>query len=120
FGEALEHARRAVELSRKHGEGANEASALRVLGDILARSDPLDANAVRDAYAASLSLAEGLGMRPLVAHTRLGLGRLYARTGQAQQAEEQFAIAATIYRELGTRHWLDQVEREPEARAPHR
>jgi tetratricopeptide (TPR) repeat protein len=108
-GEALEHARTAVDLSRKHQERANEASALRVLADITARGDPLDAQAARDTYAATLALAEALGMRPLLAHCHLGLAKLCGRTGQRQQAEEQLRIAATGYRELGMTHWLEQI-----------
>jgi hypothetical protein len=84
-GEALEHARTAVDLSRKHEERANEASALRVLADITARSDLPDAQAARDTYAASLALAEALGMRPLVAHCHLGLGKLCGRMGSASR-----------------------------------
>jgi Tfp pilus assembly protein PilF len=108
-GEALEHARSAVDLSRKHQERANEASALRVLADITARADRLDAQAARDTYAATLALAEALSMRPLLAHCHLGLAKLCGRTGQRQQAEEQFRIAATGYRELGMTHWLEQI-----------
>ena len=32
-------------------------------------------------------------MYPLVAHCRLGLGRLYRRVGERQKAEEQIATA---------------------------
>jgi len=33
-------------------------------------------------YQNGLALSESLGMRPLVAHCHLGLGKLYRRTGQ--------------------------------------
>jgi tetratricopeptide (TPR) repeat protein len=108
-GEALEHARTAVELSRTYHERANEATALRVLADIAARTDPLDLQAARDAYAASLALAEALGMRPLVAHCHFGLGRLCGRTGQRREAKDYFTMAVTMYRELGVAHWLEQA-----------
>jgi hypothetical protein len=39
-------------------------------------------------YGAALALASELGMRPLVAHCHLGLGKLYRRTGKRQQAQE--------------------------------
>jgi hypothetical protein len=40
-------------------------------------------------------------MRPLVAHCHLGLGKLYRRTGQGEQAQEHLAAATTMYRDMG-------------------
>ena len=37
----------------------------------------------------SYTLAEELGMRPLVARCRLGLGEFHRRTGRRQRAQEQ-------------------------------
>jgi hypothetical protein len=37
-------------------------------------------------YRQALALAEPRGMRPLVAHCHLGLGKLYRRTSMRQQA----------------------------------
>ena len=41
------------------------------------------------------------GMRPLVAHCHLGLGKLYHRTDKREQAQEHLATATTMYREMG-------------------
>ena len=49
-------------------------------------------------------------MRPLVAHCHLGLGKLYRRTGQREQAQEHLASAATMYRDMGMTYWLEQAE----------
>ncbi len=57
-------------------------------------------------------LATDLGMRPLVAHCYLGLGKLYGRTGKRQEAQEYLTTATTMYREMDTRFWLEQAERE--------
>jgi predicted ATPase len=51
--------------------------ALRLLGNIAARRDPLEAAQAEAHYQQALALAEALGMRPLVAHCHHGLGRLY-------------------------------------------
>src|SRR5262245_50232422 len=110
--EALRHARGAVELSRKHHERANEATALRVLAEVAVRSDAVDATGASTHYADSLALAEELGMRPLVAHCHLGLGRLSRRTGARQQASHHLTLALTMYREMGIRFWPEQVETE--------
>ena len=57
------------------------------------------------------TLAVGLGMRPLVAHCHLGLGKLYRRTGKREQAREHLMTATTMYREMDMRFWLEQAER---------
>ena len=109
--EALEHARSAVDLAKTHKERANEAVALRVLSEIVASRDPGDPSRAVDTYAESRALAEALGMRPLVAHCHLGLGRLYGRTGKREQAKEQLTVATKMYREMAMSHWLGQAER---------
>ena len=57
-------------------------------------------------------LADQLGMRPLVAHCHLGLGKLYRRTGKREQAEEHLTTATTMYRDMGMTYWLDKAEAE--------
>jgi hypothetical protein len=49
-------------------------------------------------------------MRPFVAHCRLGLGTLYRRTADREQAQEHLAAAARTYRELGMTYWLEKAE----------
>jgi uncharacterized protein HemY len=51
-------------------------------------------------------------MRPLVAHCHLGLGKLYRRTGQREQAQEHLATATTMYREMEMTYWLEKAEAE--------
>jgi len=108
--EALEKAQAAVDAARTHKERANEAVALRVLAEVLARRKPSDLNDAAAAYAASASFAEVVGMRPLVAHCRLGLGRLQRRAGDAQKAEEHLEMASAIYREMAMSYWLGQAD----------
>jgi hypothetical protein len=57
-------------------------------------------------------LAEELGLRPLVAHCHLGLGKLYRRTGKLQEAQEHLTTAATMYGAMDMRFWLEQAEAE--------
>ncbi len=57
-------------------------------------------------------VAVELGMRPLVAHCHLGLGKLYRRTGQRDQAQEHLTTATTMYREMGMTYWLEHAEPE--------
>jgi len=71
-------------------------------------------------YDAALTLAEELGMRPLVAHCHLGLGKLYRRTDKREQAREHLATATTMYREMGMTYWLHEAEAEMKARGRSR
>jgi hypothetical protein len=61
-------------------------------------------------YREALALADTLGMRPLVAHCHLGLGKLYQRAGDSVKTEEHLRTAATMYREMGMAFWLEQAE----------
>jgi hypothetical protein len=63
-------------------------------------------------YRNALTLAEPRGMRPLVAHCQLGLGKLHRRTGKREQAHEHLTTATTMYRETGMRFWLEQAVAE--------
>src|SRR5262249_25072563 len=60
----------------------------------------------------ALTLAAGLGMRPLVAHCHLGLGKLFARTGKREQARESFTTPTTMYRGMDMPFWLERAEVE--------
>jgi tetratricopeptide (TPR) repeat protein len=101
---------RAVESSLRQPGFAAHAQYL--LGDIATHPDRFDAENGEAHYRQALALAEPRGMRPLVAHCHLGLGRLYRRTGRRQEAEEHLATAATMYREMDMRYWLEKAERE--------
>ena len=57
----------------------------------------------------ALALAEPRGMRPLVAHCHLGLGRLYQRTGTREQAHEHLMTATAMYREMDMPFWVEQA-----------
>jgi tetratricopeptide (TPR) repeat protein len=97
---------------RQSQERANEPYALSLLGAIAAHADPPDPDSVEAYYRQAESLASALGMRPHVAHCHFALAKLYARTGQADQAQEHFTTATTMYREMDMLFWLEQVEAE--------
>jgi tetratricopeptide (TPR) repeat protein len=101
---------RAVELSPSHP--GHTAHALHLLGDIATHPDHFDAERGEVHYRDALTLAEPRGMRPLVAHCHLGLGKLYRRSGKREQAQEHLTTAATMYREMDMRFWLEQAESE--------
>jgi hypothetical protein len=100
---------RGLKLIRERGERGYEAWALRLLGEVASHPDRPDVAAAGAHYGAALSLASELGMRPLVAHCHLGLGRLYGRN-DAPKAAEHLTTAATMYREMEMRFWLGRAE----------
>jgi class 3 adenylate cyclase/tetratricopeptide (TPR) repeat protein len=101
---------RAVEASRRQPGLA--AHALRLLGEIASHPDRFDAEGGAALFREALTLAELHGMRPLVAHCHLGLSRLYSRIGEAEQARDNLAVAARMYREMDMSFWIEQGEAE--------
>jgi tetratricopeptide (TPR) repeat protein len=88
------------------------ARALHLLGDIATHPDRFDAERGETHYRQALALAEQRGMRPLVAHCHLGLGKLYLRMGKHEQAQEHLTNATKMYREMDMSFWLKQAEAE--------
>jgi tetratricopeptide (TPR) repeat protein len=108
--EAQALAERALARAREHQERGNQAYALRLLGDIAARRDPLKGEPAVAHYQQALALADELGMRLLQAHCRRGLGTLYATRGQWEQAHAELSAAIDLYRAMEMMSWLPQAE----------
>jgi tetratricopeptide (TPR) repeat protein len=100
----------ALELARQRSERGTEAWVLRLWGEIHAAQEPPNVELAESTYAAAIGRAEELGMRPLVAHCHLGLGKLHRHTGKREQAREHLTTATTMYREMDMRFWLEQAE----------
>ena len=77
---------------------------------IAAQRDPPEVEPAEAHYRQALALAEELGMRPLQAHCHLGLGTLYAKTGQPEQARAELSAAIELYRAMDMTFWLPQAE----------
>jgi predicted ATPase len=103
-------AEQALTLARKYQEQGHQAYALRLLGDVAAHRQPPDVEPAAIHYRQALALADALGMRPLLAHCHLGLGTVYAQTGQRQQAQAELGAALDLYRALEMPFWLPQAE----------
>ncbi len=109
---ARDLAGRALISSRQRGERGHEALAHWLLGALTERLDPGDARAAEAHYDEALTLAEPRGMRPLMAHCRVGLVRLYRHTGKRAESDAHFAAATSMYREMGMTYWLEKAEAE--------
>jgi tetratricopeptide (TPR) repeat protein len=110
-------AARALDLAVEHRGRGDQAWALRLGGEIASRRDAPCFDRGEDQYRQALVLAEELGMRPLVAHCHLGLGKLYRRVGDRTKSAEHLNAAAVSYRELDMGFWLERTEAEMKALA---
>jgi DNA-binding SARP family transcriptional activator len=109
---ALALGHQALKVAREHRERGHEAWAFLLLGEIASHADPSEMKKADDHYHQAMALASNLGMRPLVGHCRLGLGRLYRRAGKQREAQEHLAAATTMYREMDMQFWLEKAEKE--------
>ncbi|HEY7494913.1 MAG TPA: adenylate/guanylate cyclase domain-containing protein [Candidatus Tectomicrobia bacterium] len=108
--EAHALATRTLALARERQECGHQAYALRLLGEITARHEPPQSDQAEAYYRQALALAEELGMRPLVAHCHLGLGKLYAQSGRRTEARAALSATVELYRAMEMTFWLSQAE----------
>jgi DNA-binding SARP family transcriptional activator len=111
--EADEVARRAISLASERGERGHQAWALRALAEVLATRAGRPAEVL---YRQALALADALGMAPLTAHCRLGLGRMLRRAGALTAARETLGAASVDFAALGMSRLAQLACRELEAR----
>jgi tetratricopeptide (TPR) repeat protein len=114
--DALACAKQALAHAREHGERGDEAYALRLHGEVVARLDPSAIETASAHFLQALELARELGMRPLMAHCHLGLGTLRRRAGHLQQAEEYLGAALGLFSEMGMPGWAERVKGDPTLR----
>jgi class 3 adenylate cyclase/tetratricopeptide (TPR) repeat protein len=103
-------AQQALTLARAQHERGNEGRALHLLGEIAGSDQPPVLVHAEGYFQEALALAEELGMRPLVAHCHLGLGTLYRKVGDHEQAKVELATAAELYRAMEMPFWLAKAE----------
>src|SRR4029450_10714706 len=108
--DATHRAQEALRVSCDRGERGVRAHAIRLLGEIAAHRDAPGVAQAEAHYRDAHALATELGMRPLVAHCHLGLGKLYRRTGDPAKAHEHLTSAATMYREMDMGFWLEKAD----------
>jgi hypothetical protein len=96
--------------AQAHQERGHAAYALWLLGEVAAQRASREAAQAEAYYQQALALAEELGMRPLQAHCHRGLGTLYAKAGQAEQARVALSAAIALYSTMDMTFWLPQTE----------
>jgi len=108
--EAQALAERTLTHTREYQERSHQAYALRLLGEVAARREPLAVESAESYYRQALALANELGMRPLLAHCHLGLGTLCAKIGRQEQSRDELSTAIALYRAMDMTFWLPQAE----------
>jgi class 3 adenylate cyclase/tetratricopeptide (TPR) repeat protein len=106
--EASAAAQRALTLASERGQRGDAAAALHVLGEAAARNS-LGIDKAEHHYLAAIALAGELEMRPLLARGHLGIGRLYARAGDRDRAEDHLLTATRLFRAMDMPLWLRQA-----------
>jgi len=112
--DARQNAERALGLARAHREPGYEGWALRLLAEIALGSDPPDTARATEYGGKALAMAEELGMRPLVAHCHLVLGRSLAQSTDPAAARRHLAAARQLLDEMDMQAWLGQAQAELE------
>jgi class 3 adenylate cyclase/tetratricopeptide (TPR) repeat protein len=108
--DARQRAAQAVDLARQYQQRGQQAWALWLLGETTARQAPPEVEPAAGHYRQALTLADELGMRPLQAHCHRGLGMLYGKLGQQEQARRELSTAIAMYRTMEMTFWLPQAE----------
>ena len=111
YDQAADLVNQALDVARRHKERGWEAWALGLCGEVAAQAGTEPTKA-QQLYLDSIALATELGMRPLVAHCHLGLGKLHRLSGKREQAQEHLTSATTMYQEMDMRFWLEKAEAE--------
>jgi len=96
--------------TRTVGARGNEAWALRLLGDVLAKHSDARHDEAASTLSAAADLARELGMRPLEGRCHLTSGCLDLRRGLPEAARTHLDTAAEIFRALGMPAWLAKAE----------
>ena len=102
YPEATALGARALGLAREHDERANQAYAHRILGELDSRCG--NAEAAEASFRAALTLAEGLGMRPLAANCHRGLAEIL---GATQSGTAHRRSASRLAETMQMRFWGD-------------
>ena len=112
--DARQNAEQALDLARAHKEPGYEGWTLCLLAEIALVSEPPDATRAMEYGGQALTLAEELGMRPLMAHCHLVLGRSLAQGPDLDAARQHLTAASQLLGEMDMQTWLGQARAELE------
>jgi class 3 adenylate cyclase/tetratricopeptide (TPR) repeat protein len=95
---------------RTIGARGYEAWALHLLGDVTERLGAAAQSQALEHYRDAMAAAQALGMRPLIALCRLGLGRTASRLGRREEGAAAIATARQEFRSMGMTTWITRAD----------
>jgi len=105
---ATETAIRALDVASSREERTLEAWAMLAMAEVNADMGLLEQ--AMHWYQRGLNQATELSMLPLTAHCHMGLGQLYLKRGNSEEARSEIEAAIDLYRSMGMSYWLPQAE----------
>jgi tetratricopeptide (TPR) repeat protein len=109
--DALRLTQDALALARQRQERGFAGYALHLLGELAARQTTPEGVAQAETYyRQAMALASDLGMRPLLAHSALGLGTLYGHTERQAQAPTVLSTAITLFDAMSMGAWCSRAQ----------
>jgi predicted ATPase/class 3 adenylate cyclase len=107
---AIHNAEEALSIFRQREERGFAAWALYYMAKIQSREGSEQMQQAIQSYGEAVEQAKELRMRPLLAHSHLGLGQLYLKKGEPKEARSELLAAIDLYRNMDMRFWLPQAE----------
>jgi tetratricopeptide (TPR) repeat protein len=101
----------ALEFAARYATPGAEAMVRRLLGEVALYEATSSADdAAEGQLQRALAVAAALALRPLAAHCRVGLARVYQHRGKHHDAHEHLASATAMYREMEMPYWVRRAE----------
>ena len=110
FEKAIETAEEALRIYHQTAEHCFGSWALYTMAKIQTNADLGKSGLARQTFLQAIELAAELNMQPLLAHCRLGLGRLHIASGNIDQALTEVKTAVELFRSLNMTFWLPEAE----------
>jgi len=110
--QARETTRHALDLAVSHKERGHQAWAWRLLGDLDSRGDAAALAQAEESYRRALNTAEELRMQPVIAHAKMGMGRVMRLRGDRERAEEYLVTAFMMFRGMDVPFWVRRCGEE--------
>jgi tetratricopeptide (TPR) repeat protein len=109
-GRARDAADRALQFTRERSARGDEADALALLGEICLTEAPESVDLAETTLMGSLTIAQEIGLKPLMARLQLCLAHLEIARKNNEGAGRRLSEAAQMCRDLGLQRWLRESE----------
>jgi class 3 adenylate cyclase/tetratricopeptide (TPR) repeat protein len=102
---AIHYVEEALGIFRQNGGRGFGAWALYYMAKIQSDCGPEQIQQAIHSFGQAMEQATELGMRPLLAHCHMGLGQLYLKGENTEEARSELVTAMDLYRSMGMTFW---------------